>query len=245
MQSLERACNSENVQCNPLVQHTCIAPHPHIHAYKHIIILFPQVCIPFLMYCLGLDPKFDLSQLSTTLSDLNSHRTISSTCTPNQPNSHTTPMSHSRTTPVSGSHSTPTPTGESTNKESGVLPSPQDRLGTPVTGHNSLSKTGSFFSLIASPRTPAHTASSKKHGSDRYQSIPSLPLVVSGCHALLQFLGGKGAVSQSLLKEGTHSECQPCSQARGEDHVTSSVLILVLGTGPERGWTLSLCWDGV
>ena len=114
-----------------------------------------------------------------------------------------------------------------------------------ASGHNSLSKTCSFFSLIASPRTPAHTASSKKHGSDRYQSIPSLPLVVSGCHALLQFLGGKGAVSQSLLKEGTHSECQPCSQARGEDHVTSSVLILVLGTGPERGWTLSLCWDGV
>ena len=173
-------------------------PHPHMRAYRHIIILFPQACIPFLMFCLGLDPKSDLSQLSSVLSDLNSHKPISSTYTLNQPNSHTTPVSHSRTNS--------TPVEESTSKESGVLPSPQDRLESPVAGHNSLSKAGSLFSLITSPRTPAYTPGSKKRGSDRYQSVPSLPVVVSGCHAMLQFLGGKGAISQSLLKEGTYSE---------------------------------------
>ena len=156
------------------------------------VILLLQICIPFLMFCLGLDPKLDISQLATS---------VNSTTMLNHSHSHTTPVSHPHTTPVSHSNTTPacsTPTAmQTTSIASGVS---QDRVELSVTGQKSFSTS---LSLVASPATPRRTPSPNKHSSNRYQSVPSLSMVVSGCHAVLQFLGvGMGQVAQSLIEQG-------------------------------------------
>ena len=153
--------------------------------------MFLQICIPFLMFCLGLDPKLDISQLATSVNSTTTlnHQSHSHTTPVSHP--HTMPMSHSNTTPVC---STPTPT---TSYASGVS---QDRVELSISGQKSLSTP---LSLVTSPATPRRTPSPNKHGSNRYQTVPSLPMVVSGCHAVLQFLGvGMGQVAQSLIEQG-------------------------------------------
>ena len=156
------------------------------------VILFLQICIPFLMFCLGLDPKLDISQLATS---------VNSTTMLNHSHSHTTPKSHPHTTPMSHSNTTPacsTPAAaQTTSIASGVS---QDRVELSITEQKSFSTS---LSLVASPATPRRTPSPNKHSSNRYQSVPSLPMVVSGCHAVLQFLGvGMGQVAQSLIEQG-------------------------------------------
>ena len=144
------------------------------------------------MFCLGLDPKLDISQLATS---------VNSTTTLNHSHSHTTPVSHPHSTPMSHSNTTPacsTPTAmQTTSIASGIS---QDRVELSITGQKSFSTS---LSLVASPATPRRTPSPNKHSSNRYQSVPSLPMVVSGCHAVLQFLGvGMGQVTQSLIEQG-------------------------------------------
>ena len=41
-----------------------------------------------------------------------------------------------------------------------------------------------------------------KKSGDRYQSPPNVAMVMTGCHALLQFTGSKDEVPHSLIKSG-------------------------------------------
>lgn len=72
-----------------------------------------------------------------------------------------------------------------------------------------LSKAGQLLSLFTSR---ASTSSSKK--SDRYQSPPKLSVVLSGCQAVLQFLGYEEKLHGSLLDTGIVGIQYPRTQAK-------------------------------
>ena len=145
-----------------------------------------QVCVPFLLFTLGLDPKSDLSKLPSLISELVSPK------------------------PDSASSSLVSPaTKESLNKENVLSPvstsqaNPdtfQDKSDTSVLGR-SFSRTGGLFSLMASPRTPQARSRGK---GDRYHAFQNFKVVLSGCVAVLQFLGVRieEAVPESLVNIG-------------------------------------------
>ena len=41
-----------------------------------------------------------------------------------------------------------------------------------------------------------------KKSSDRYQTPPTVAMVMTGCHALLEFTGGRDEFPYSLIKSG-------------------------------------------
>ena len=147
--------------------YTCIQfihVHVHVHVYSCSGFILTQVCIPFLLFCLGVDPKLDLSKLPTILADVGS----------------ATPTKMIRVT--QNKENVPTsdcPTGQAKSLSG--------------QGHDS-SHTGQLLALLSSLST---SPSGKK--SNRYQSTPGLSLVISGCHAVLQFLGCDEKLCGSLL----------------------------------------------
>lgn len=136
-----------------------------------------------------MDPKLDMSKLSTVLADLGSRPAGVMTSAPITLSSHSTAEDR-----------------VNLGKEN-VPRTPQDH--TPLSGHPAgqektpsgldgpAARAGKVLSLLASP-----SSSPSKKKSDRYQSTPKLPLVLSGCHAVLQFLGRKDGVQGSLLETG-------------------------------------------
>ena len=149
-----------------------------------------QVCIPFLLFCLGVDPKLDTTRLSTILADLGSRPTASATPLPPSP-------THHKPTPdergLLGKENVPkisqdgaTHLGASSGQDK-VLEN-QDVLGL---------RAGRVLSLLVTP-----LATGNKRRADRYQSTPKLSLVLSGCHAVLQFLGETESIQGSLLDTG-------------------------------------------
>jgi hypothetical protein len=133
--------------------------------------LFHQVCIPFLLFCLGVDPKLDLSALPSILADVASRNH-----TPATPNGtpHLNQVTQNKeNVPTSGR-----PTGQE------KTPSGQ--------GLGSL-RAGRLLALLST----SLSSSGKK--SDRYPNTPKFSVVLSGCHALLQFLGFEGKLQGSLL----------------------------------------------
>ena len=135
-----------------------------------------QVCIPFLLFCLGVDPKLDLSALPSILAEVAS-------------------KNHSSSTP----NGTPHLNQVSQNKEN--LPT----SGRPTGQEKALSgqglgslRAGRLLTLLNS----SQSSSGKK--SDRYSTTPHVSVVLSGCHALLQFLGFGGKLQGSLLDAGIY-----------------------------------------
>ena len=150
-----------------------------------------QVCVPFLLFSLGVDPKLDLSQLPTFVSNLNTSRPYS---TPQ-----TLESDHSSTDNKSVS-------SPSMDKENCLTLSPertqdplQDGLGTPGMERR---RCGFLLSLALSARSQSSQSSSKKRSGDRYQTTPSLEMVLSGCQAALQFVGVKDELPGSMIKTG-------------------------------------------
>ena len=167
-----------------------VSPAEHFVPFVHVCIVF-QVCVPFLLFCLGMDPKLDMSKLSTVLADLGSRPAGAVTSAPATLSSHGTAEDR-----------------VSLGKEN-VPRTPQDHA--PLSGHPAgqektpsgldgpAASAGKVLSLLASP-----SPSPSKKKSDRYQSTPKLALVLSGCHAVLQFLGKKEVIQGSLLETGIH-----------------------------------------
>ena len=130
-----------------------------------------------------MDPKLDLTTLPSLFTDLVSK--TPPTCAPAPPTA-TPRQGKSRVSqnkenvPASGC-----PTGQEKTTSGQDMPP--------------LSKAGQLLSLFT---TRAGTSSSKK--SDRYQSPPKLSVVLSGCQAVLQFLGIEEKLHGSLLDTGKY-----------------------------------------
>ncbi|CAI7994293.1 Telomere-associated protein RIF1 [Geodia barretti] len=133
-------------------------------------ILFNQVCVPFLLFCLGVDPKLDLSKLPSVLADLGSW-------------THPTPLS------------LPPPDRLPTNQNKENLPAPRCPTGQGKTGsleHGFSGRAGRLLTMLSS--------SSPGKKSDRlYQNTPKLGLVMSACQAVLQFVDSDVTLHGSLL----------------------------------------------
>ena len=123
-----------------------------------------------------MDPKLDLGKLPSLLADLGS-------LAPPTPNGPATP------TPGNGPV-----VQDKENVPSSGCPVGQ---GKGVSGQQSgAARSGRLLALLSS----GSPGSGKK--SDRYQNTPRLGLVMSGCHAVLQFVGCAENVSGSLLDTG-------------------------------------------
>ena len=123
-----------------------------------------------------MDPKLDLSALPSILADVASRNH-----TPATPNGtpHLNQVTQNKeNVPTSGR-----PTGQE------KTPSGQ--------GLGSL-RAGRLLALLST----SLSSSGKK--SDRYPNTPKFSVVLSGCHALLQFLGFEGKLQGSLLDTGMH-----------------------------------------
>ena len=148
-----------------------------------VFLYYVQVCIPFLLFCLGVDPKLDLNKLPSVLSELG--------LSWNQP-------SHNRT---SGDHpaSKPQVTQDKENVPTAITRPTGQLKAQSGQGFESSSRAGRLLTLLSS-LSPA-----KK--PERYQGTPRLPLVLSGCHALLLFLGCDEKLPGSILDSGMHVQC--------------------------------------
>ena len=137
-----------------------------------------------------MDPKLDLSQLPTFISKLTTSRPYSNSETSESDLSTTENKSFSSNSLDKENLSTPTP--ERTHSEDAT----ENGLVTPVTERR---RSGFLLSLVSSVRTQS---SSKKKSADRYQATPSLEMVLSGCQAVIQFVGGNEELPGSVIKPG-------------------------------------------
>ena len=132
-----------------------------------------QICIPFLLLCLGVDPKSDLSEVPCAISEVKLRPEGQSSKVDLQ------------TTPPSTPENAPNRTDDISSE---VMSTPQNL-------------SGSLFSLVTTPKTPRPPAVARR-GGDRYQTAPTLPMFLTGCHAMLRFLGCQDTVLGSLIPAG-------------------------------------------
>ena len=152
-----------------------------------------QVCIPFLFFCLGVDPKLDTTRLPTILADLGSRPPASAAPLPPSPLQHKPAPDERGSLGSLGKENVPKVSQDgATHLGSSVG---QDKLS--ETQDASGLRAGRVLSLLATP-----FAMGNKRRADRYQSTPKLSLVLSGCHAVLQFLGETDSIQGSLLETG-------------------------------------------
>lgn len=163
--------------------------------------LFRQVCVPFLLFCLGLDPKLDLSKLAATIQGLVSSGPILN------------PVPESSTQGGSLGHE-PILTADKENVQTPVTPvslSNSPVITSLEQSHNtsvlekSFVKAGTLLSLVTSPQAPSVSQLGGGRGgrsSERYQVPPTTGMILSGCQAVLLFLGGRKEVPGSLVKPG-------------------------------------------
>ena len=147
-----------------------------------------QVCIPFLLFCVGVDPKQDLSRLPSILADLGSRGPAHTPPTPNRAHLNV----EGKGQVAQNKENVPT-SGRPADQQKTVS-------GSTLAFHG---RSGQVLSLLSSS---SHSSSGKKK-SDRYQSVPKLSLVLSGCHAVLLFLGYEEKLQGSLLDTGSCSTC--------------------------------------
>ena len=133
----------------------------------------------------------DLSQFPTFISNLTTSRPYST--------SQTSESDH-------GAADNKSLSSASLDKENCLTADPErdqeplrDGLGTPVAERR---RYGFLLSLASSARSQSSQSSSKKRSGDRYQATPSLEMVLSGCQAVLQFVGAKDEVPGSTIKPG-------------------------------------------
>ena len=137
-----------------------------------------------------MDPKLDLSTLPSILADLCTHSpTHSSTLSNGTHHFGKSLVSQNKENVPTSSR----PAGQEKTPPGQGLPLRSSRA-------------GQLLSLLSSP---SNSSSSKK--SDRYQGIPKLSLVLSGCHAVLQFLGCHEKLPGTLLGTGIYSSVHTCT----------------------------------
>ena len=173
------------------------------------------------MLCLGLDPKSDISQLSAQISHLYSSNPDSTPLSRNE--SVTTPISHSHTLKLAV-----TPTPSSSVKSNTSTPNVSQNKSLSASGRRGHFRIGSLVTLLNSPRTPRpFQDEGKKKSREHYLKPPTVAMVITGCHALLQFTGGRDEMEHSLIETGTCTCDLHACTCRMYTHAVSSCTFCV------------------